>query len=464
MISECDQIERYESCTKRNDNDYRTPWERDFARIIHSAAFRRLQSKTQIFGLGDSDFYRTRLTHSLEVSQISAAIVNNIKRRPDQELKSVQDILPDTTLISAIGLAHDLGHPPFGHGGEAALNYCMNEFGGFEGNGQTLRILSRLEKFSENSGLNPTRRLLLGILKYPVSYSKLFSEDIKLNICKNIDSPMWKITKELSKPPKCYLDSEKDVVEWMLKPFSNADRDIFTTYSEGAFDEEGKIQKHSKTQYKTLDASIMELADDISYGVHDLEDAIALGLITEKKFFKVVKDEYGEHCVQQLVEKCDADPNFWEKLFSKNAKKRKFEIGFLVNLFIVNATVIDLNAKYGLKFSDELLRYNVCLEGGYKKLNEILRFAVSKCVIKHTNVQLLEFKGQKIVTDIFDVLESDPQRFLPGSTKKIYGNASGDLSKKRIICDYIAGMTDEYATKFYDKLFNTRKGSVFDRL
>lgn len=464
MISEGDQIERHESCDKRNDYDYRTPWERDFARIIHSAAFRRLQSKTQIFGLGDSDFYRTRLTHSLEVSQISAAIVNNIKRRPDQELKAVQDILPDTTLISAIGLAHDLGHPPFGHGGEAALNYCMNEYGGFEGNGQTLRILSRLEKFSDTSGLNPTRRLLLGILKYPVSYSKLLSSDIKSNICKNIDSPMWKITKKLSKPPKCYLDSEEDVVAWMLKPFCSADRDMFTSYSDGMFDEQRKIKKHSKTQFKTLDASIMELADDISYGVHDLEDAIALGLITEKKFFKVVNDEYGEHYVQQLVKNCNADQDFWEKLFSKNAKKRKFEIGFLVNLFIVNAKIIDLNAKYGLKFSDELLRYNVCLEGDYKKLNEILLFAVSKCVIKHTNVQLLEFKGQKIVTDIFDVLESDPQRFLPGSTKKIYGNTSEYLSKKRIICDYIAGMTDEYATKFYDKLFNTHKGSVFDRL
>lgn len=464
MISESNQIERYESCGKRNENDYRTPWERDFARIIHSAAFRRLQSKTQIFGLGDSDFYRTRLTHSLEVSQISAAIVNNIKRRPDKEIKAVQNILPDATLISAIGLAHDLGHPPFGHGGEAALNCCMNGFGGFEGNGQTLRILSKLEKFSEYSGLNPTRRLLLGILKYPVNYSQLRSPSIELELKKNVENQMWKFPKELSKPPKCYLDSEKDVVEWMLKPFGDADKDIFTAHSEGEYNEERKIKEHSKTKFKTLDASIMELADDISYGVHDLEDAIELGLITEKKFFKVVKDKYGENCVQDLIKKCNADSEFWEKLFSKNAKKRKFEIGFLVNAFIVNAKIVDLNEKYGLKFSDELLRYNVCLEGEYELLNKILRFAVSKCVIKHTNVQLLEFKGQKIVTDIFDVLESDPLRFLPGSTKKIYGNASEELSKKRIICDYIAGMTDEYATKFYDKLFNTRKGSVFDRL
>ena len=136
----------------------------------------------------------------------------------------------------------------------------------------------------------------------------------------------------------------------------------------------------------------------------------------------------------------------------------------MVNLFIVNSKVIDLNQVSGVAFSDELFRFNVSLDGDCKELNEILRFAVSKCVIKHTNVQLLEFKGQKIVTDIFDVLQSDPLRFLPGSTKKTYEDAPNSLAKKRVICDYIAGMTDEYATKFYDKLFNTRKGSVFDRL
>ncbi|MFT3957743.1 MAG: dNTP triphosphohydrolase [Desulfovibrio sp.] len=227
MISEAKQTERIESCVKRNDMDYRTPWERDFARIIHSAAFRRLQSKTQIFGLGDSDFYRTRLTHSLEVAQISTAIVNNLKRRFDQTAKQIHIFLPDANLITAIGLAHDLGHPPFGHGGEAALNYCMNRFGGFEGNGQTLRILSKLEKYSTHCGLNPTRRLLLGILKYPGSYSLLSSSDINKIIKKNEGNPIWKVSKELAKPPKCYMDCEEDVVAWMFKPFNKEDKGLY---------------------------------------------------------------------------------------------------------------------------------------------------------------------------------------------------------------------------------------------
>lgn len=464
MISKNLQEERMELCPPRNDFDYRTPSERDFARIIHSAAFRRLQSKTQIFGLGDSDFYRTRLTHSLEVAQISTAIVNNLKRRTDQLAKKINSYLPDLNLITAIGLAHDLGHPPFGHGGEAALNYCMNRFGGFEGNGQTLRILSKLEKYSEHFGLNPTRRLLLGILKYPCKYSLLSSKDIDAELRKNEGNNFWKVSKELSKPPKCYMDCEEDIVNWMLQPFNNEDKKIFTSYKDGIVYGENKIKLHAKTIYKTLDASIMELADDISYGVHDLEDAIALRLITENKFMKVVKDKYGDACVQNLVKRCGASELFWKNLFSKNAQKRKFEIGFLVNLFIVNSKIIDLNKAEKVNFADELLRYNVILEGDCKLLNEILRFAVSKCVIKHTNVQLLEFKGQKVVTEIFDVLQSDPLRFLPGSTKRIYDEEENNFLKKRIICDYIAGMTDEYATKFYDKLFNTKKGSLFDRL
>lgn len=114
-------------------------------------------------GLGESDFYRTRLTHSMEVAQIGAGIKRHLKKgeyaeKPDVE--TLEKILPSSALINAICLAHDLGHPPFGHGGEVALNICMRQFGGFEGNGQTLRILTKLEKYTEKNGMNPTRRLL----------------------------------------------------------------------------------------------------------------------------------------------------------------------------------------------------------------------------------------------------------------------------------------------------------------
>lgn len=140
----------------------------DYARVIHSASFRRLQGKTQILNLGDGDFYRTRLTHSIEVAQIAGGIARQLQKDfPDHP---AQPSIPDLSLIQAVGATHDLGHPPFGHGGEVALNYCMRKAGGFEGNGQTLRILARLERFSTNAGANLTRRTLLGVLKYPAPF------------------------------------------------------------------------------------------------------------------------------------------------------------------------------------------------------------------------------------------------------------------------------------------------------
>ena len=121
-----------------NSSTSESQYQRDRARIIHSASFRRLQSKTQVLSLGESDFYRTRLTHSLEVAQIGSGICEHLKEIHKNNQEYVKWI-PPISLIEAIGLGHDLGHPPFGHGGEVALNYFMKDYGGFEGNGQTLR-------------------------------------------------------------------------------------------------------------------------------------------------------------------------------------------------------------------------------------------------------------------------------------------------------------------------------------
>ena len=148
-------------------NDHRKEFERDRARVIHSSAFRRLQAKTQILGVLEGDFHRTRLTHSMEVAQIGRGMVLNLANR----YPHLKDLLPPLEQIETNGLAHDLGHPPFGHGGEIALNYIMSAFGGFEANGQTLRILSTLESHTPKYGLDLTRRSLLGILKYPVPVS-----------------------------------------------------------------------------------------------------------------------------------------------------------------------------------------------------------------------------------------------------------------------------------------------------
>lgn len=161
---------RFEPNDTRAKTDIRSEWERDYARLVHSSAFRRLQSKTQVLGLGESDFYRTRLTHSMEVAQIGTGIVHWLKEKHKDDTE-ISTALPCSALMNTICLAHDIGHPPFGHGGEVALNICMRDYGGFEGNGQTLRILSKLDKYTEKNGMNPTRRTLLGVLKYPASYN-----------------------------------------------------------------------------------------------------------------------------------------------------------------------------------------------------------------------------------------------------------------------------------------------------
>lgn len=201
----------------RRTGEVRSEWERDYARLIHSSAFRRLQSKTQVLGLGESDFYRTRLTHSMEVAQIGVGIVRWLKER-HKDTEEIIEALPRSALMSSICLAHDIGHPPFGHGGEVALNLCMRDYGGFEGNGQTLRILSRLDKYTADHGLNPTRRLLLGVLKYPTPYSELVGE----TAYGQVPAQRWLCKAKEQHPPKCYMDDERDVVDWVLAPLAEA--------------------------------------------------------------------------------------------------------------------------------------------------------------------------------------------------------------------------------------------------
>jgi dGTPase len=194
-VTWCQRREEWEA----QSQDARDEADIDYARVVHSASFRRLQGKTQILNLGDSDFYRTRLTHSLEVAQIAEAIARQFRK--DFKAHPAFKHLPSASTIRAIALTHDLGHPPFGHGGEVALNYCMRNDGGFEGNGQTLRILSKLEKFSAKSGANMTRRTLLGVLKYPVSFSIVFNPLLTPQLAPN-PTAISIIDRKSSRPPQ----------------------------------------------------------------------------------------------------------------------------------------------------------------------------------------------------------------------------------------------------------------------
>lgn len=442
--------------TKRN-GDVRNEYDRDEARLIHSAAFRRLQSKTQVLGLGESDFYRTRLTHSMEVAQIGRGIVHSLKDTYPEYI----DTLPDDSLMTAICLAHDIGHPPFGHGGEVALNFCMRNHGGFEGNGQTLRILGKLEKYTEQHGINPTRRMLLGVLKYPVAYKKLVNDKAYDNERDN-SVPSWLFKAKNQKPPKCYHDSDQDIVDFIFKEFSSEDVKKFTQSKSVEED------KHQESKFKSLDCSIMNLADNISYSLHDFEDALSLKLITIQEWNKHFDGH--EFLFDDLSKNGQFEYDFnsvTEILFSAESYERKEAIGSLVHLMISN-TFIDSNNS---GCTDLLLSLKVELRPEIERLRNHIFKLVKDEVILNENVQQLEFKGQKLVIELFQTLARDPERFLPKSTLKNWKKAADNFPQEeleaaqlRVICDFVAGMTDDYATRFYEKLFVPHKGSIFERL
>ena len=357
-----------------------TPYQIDRARIIHSASFRRLQAKTQILGIGDSDFYRTRLTHSLEVAQLGFGITESLKAKFKFDEEKL-DLLPSQNAIESICLAHDIGHPAFGHGGEVALNYCMINDGGFEGNGQTLRIVTKLAEYTPNNGMNLTRRTLLGLIKYPVAYSNFKNQYPSKEPAKNLYSPLQ--LRDFH-PPKCILDTEADLfTSWVAKILTSEDLKTFTTINP---------DKPKKPLYKSFDSSIMELADDISYGIHDLEDVVALQLVNRFQWDRQVVQQIKELNVElgSLIDKIS------DLLFGSTNKDRKHAISKLVRYFLKKADIQKQNI-----FQHELLDYNVTLESkeDNQALGIIQKFVVDN-VIKQPEIQILDYKGALLHKDL----------------------------------------------------------------
>lgn len=446
-----------DSWTARRENwtagkaDARDAAATDYGRIVHSASFRRLQGKTQILNLGDSDFYRNRLTHSIEVAQVASGIARQLQKDFAGHVAAAW--IPDLTMIQAIGVTHDLGHPPFGHGGEVALNYCMRKHGGFEGNGQTLRILSRLESFSENNGANLSRRTLLGILKYPAPMSALRSSTEKLQPRLIGDTTVVAlIDRRACKPPKCYLDTETDVVGWLLENAPLSDRDLFTEW-------EAVEGKHGKTLHKSFDCSIMDLADDIAFGVHDLEDALAMGLMDAVDIASMIPEEACGSFLEYLQSREDFGNDVYTsfvRLLTTDQKSRKRTISRMVGHLITSVRIETVEA-----FETPLMRYRARLPGPQRRFLGALKDAVMQRVIQSASVQHLEFKGQNMVVAAFEALAAEPETLLPESTRKRYDAAD---EKMRVICDHIAGMTDSFLLRTYERLFSPRMGSVFDQI
>jgi dGTPase len=423
----------YPDLSSRGGCDKRSASSRDRARVLHSASFRRLQGKTQIMGTREGDFHRTRLTHSIECAQIAQGLREVLESLTiSQELR---DWFPERDLIEAACFSHDLGHPPFGHSGEKALHTCMKPYGiygGFEGNAQTVRILTKLEKYQERGqGINPTRRFLLAVLKYPVFYSSFFKGDIPP-----------------SSPPKCVYEEDRSLLEWAFLPFSDNDKDDLF------FKTEQKLER----KFQTLDCSLMELADDIAYGIHDIEDMVARKLISRDIFREHIQEAFNFFDQRQFIfcEEIITADSLTNALF-ETSYTRKQIISKLVGFCITSTTL-----KEKQEFEHPLLRFCAYLPDGVRHLLDHLKKISMNLLIKTPAVAQLTRRGMRVVSQLFEVLMEDPKTLIP-QTQGWPQDLSEDAIARRV-CDYIAGMTDEYAQKIYGRLFLPGIGNTTDEL
>ncbi|MEN9406274.1 MAG: hypothetical protein RLZ12_558 [Bacillota bacterium] len=403
--------------------DPRDPFEKDYGRIIHSSSFRRLQAKTQIVGLGAGDFHRTRLTHSLEVAQIARGIVIKLNAGPPFVS---QQYLIDASLVEAAALAHDLGHPPFGHFGEDSLNICMADYGGFEGNAHTFRILTHLAG-NGRIGLNVTRALLLSVMKYPILL------DDKVFISSKDD-----LTKDFITPKVGAFLCDKPTFDWVL--------DRFTTEEQAYFTQTKLISAEQMTCHKTLESSIIELADDIAYGTHDIEDSLCLKMVSTKDLALLLEpfaenDEYPQLKIsyQQL---CSLSAT--EELDKYIVKQVLSEI---IAAFITKVDLEEVSPKFS-----ERLRYQVKLPQLLQDLLAALHKLVAEKVIDSQRIRIANSRGGFVIKRLFEAM-MNYVKLLPIADRELLQRNNSESYRARVVCDYIAGMTDSFALAMHEHLF-----------
>ena len=344
----------------------RTEYQRDRDRIVHSGAFRRLEYKTQVFVNHEGDLFRTRLTHSIEVAQIGRSVARNLRLNED--------------LTEAISLAHDLGHTPFGHAGQDALNECMKEYGGFEHNLQSLRVVDVLEeRYGTFDGLNLTFETREGILKH----------------CSKEDAAKL-----------------GDVGERFLKD-----------------------------KRPSLEAQLANVADEIAYNNHDVDDGLRSGLLTVAQLTEI--DLFAKYWfeVQKLMPGINERRAIYETIrrmigalivdLTKTSLKRIEEVDPQSILDVRNAPLL-------IAFSDEM----------GEKSRSLKQFLFQN-LYRHYQVNRMSSKARRIIQRLFTIFMAEPQLLAPEHR----ANSNDKYEQARKIADYIAGMTDRYAMRQYRKLY-----------
>ncbi len=341
---------------------YRTAFQRDRDRILHTTAFRRLEYKTQVFVVTEGDYYRTRLTHTLEVAQIARTFARALGGNED--------------LVEAISLAHDLGHPPFGHSGEATLGRLMAEHGGFDHNKQSLRIVTELEqRYPDFAGLNLTWEVREGIVKHETEYDVSDAED---------------------------YDPEK--------------------------------RGH-------LEAQIANVADELAYTAHDLDDGLRSNLIS-------IGQLQGLALWEMLRESIDWTTDELDELTRHRLIRRLIgmEVSALLEATQQRIAAADLNSVEAL----QMLDHNVVgFSDEYVTMNQQLRSFLFSNMYQHYRVVRMQTKAERFIEELFNAYIEKPE-ILP---KKVQAQAQ-TREFYRTICDYLAGMTDRFALMEYSKLFD----------
>lgn len=400
-------------------HDYRTPFEQDRDRIIHTSAFRRLQAKTQVFLSGEYDFYRTRLTHSLEVAQIGRAVCSYLQRTGG--LFSDTYFI-DPNLVEAICLSHDLGHPPFGHAGERTLNALMKNFGGFEGNAQTLRLLTETI-YSEKGirkGMDPTRAFLDGVLKYKTLFGEL-------------DNP---VNHFIYDEQKQYLDFVFDGIDITKEFPAGKQRDGF----------------------RSIECQIMDWSDDVAYSLNDVADGIHSGFITQTKIERWAETQSFDADLQKALDRLfDAmKDGHVERLLASRIGK-----------YIASCSVVETSNAMTAKTNR--YRYALAIDDAAKKESKMFKKLSLDLVFLSPQLHQVERKGDFLLTKIFDAFADNYIRrgggsmhLLPAYVEQNMLHASELNQRVRLMCDYLAGMTDGFAIRTYKRLFDPEFGSLVD--
>ena len=350
---------------KEKEHLYRSSYQRDRDRIIHSAAFRRLEYKTQVFVNHEGDYYRTRLTHTLEVSQIARTIASRLHLNCD--------------LVEAVALAHDLGHTPFGHSGEDTLNELMSDSGGFNHNLQGLRIVDILEeRYPEFPGLNLTWEVREGIVKHSAFY-----------------------------------------------------------------DNSSKIAEFNPEEMPSLETQVVDIADEIAYNNHDIDDGLTSGLI--------------EGCDLKGIKLWDiAEKKITASYGRLKPALKKYQIIRLLIDMQVTDLIKETQAKIKkarIRSYPDLSRLNyklVSFSPDMESLRIPLKDFLTRCLYRNYRVVRMANKANRFLKDLFEIYLNNPEQLPPEVSLRI---AKGESTKK-VICDYIAGMTDRQALDEYKKLFD----------